>query len=98
QHLSTRFPYTTLFRSIPLEGVGSGRVNKSTGMQFSAKARCFSTSGQQNRYWESSPRPGCSSNVTTWYRRTRLEVHQSRCSGLWRSEEHTSELQSRENI
>src|SRR5690606_41124724 len=84
---STLFPYTTLFRS---EGIGSIH-----GVLYPHSAIGFITSGPPS----DSLRLSCSfsNNQYVWH-----HSGYARCytiiSGLKRSEEHTSELQSRENL
>src|SRR5690606_41874530 len=79
--LSTRSPYTTLFRSPPLLKIFHATVMMSTataGVNPSAK-----------RLTHASRWKRCNSNTTASI---------NTVGGRMRSEEHTSELQSRENL
>src|SRR2546429_6919129 len=75
---STLFPYTTLFRSAPLEGKHFSRAGRLTGRMGAA-----ATIG------------GLTARSGTRIARRRTRQGARRRGIAWRSEEHTSELQSR---
>src|SRR5207302_10565178 len=93
---STLFPYTTLFRSDPLKvlaaGHDGGLVDLSVGTPCdppsAAVVAALGASGTEAGYPTSIGSPGLREAATGWLNR-RFGV---------RSEEHTSELQSRENL
>src|SRR5690606_39544706 len=98
---STLFPYTTLFRSpaASADGAGPPLSSISSALPAAAKANAPVT-------WVAAPRPVPQSSFSAAsapsFGRTPLTLP-SNCgyftfSSEYRSEEHTSELQSRENL
>src|SRR5690606_40093812 len=91
---STLFPYTTLFRSKVARRVSSGPGSPSGVRAFFIRARPLSSRAR------SPAPPGRLPSIPTW--REKRSVEQN-LDVYWksnknRSEEHTSELQSRENL
>src|SRR5690606_39943533 len=84
---SARFPYTTLFRS-------GGRCDRPrSGIQQSRRRACFVR--HRNRAY----RAGAGRAQGRWHSRLARQLSTRDASlCLVRSEEHTSELQSRENL
>src|SRR3712207_8770047 len=86
---STLFPYTTLFRSwwaVKGGGAWSGR-----SMQKAAPCRVSDVSRLEDASLSYSSLDG-------WEQRGRLEDFLALARQCWRSEEHTSELQSRQYL
>src|SRR5690606_41126994 len=86
QHEITRFPYTTLFRSLPLRferGLGHGVV------------QALAPPGLDSPQQQAAQQPGGEKPPA---RRRRPPGYRGRSNQRRRSEEHTSELQSRENL
>src|SRR5690606_41552333 len=84
----TSVPYTTLFRSLPKWLIPRPRRGGAPGTAGRADRRCAGAAGNPRAAW------------TIQSRRRRPEAAAGRRSGRGRdrSEEHTSELQSRENL
>src|SRR5436309_8244999 len=80
---STLFPYTTLFRSFRLHGAHRGAGR---GRRDPRSARDLGEQGGLRRHRRQAGRP-----VRREFRTVRARIED-------RSEEHTSELQSRENL
>src|SRR5690606_41961598 len=89
---STLFPYTTLFRSLPLDSPRERRR--------SARARHFTESTLARSRGPHGSHGGPSDGRLRTRRRARLQSHARQLVRARdrRSEEHTSELQSRENL
>src|SRR5690606_42064440 len=86
---SSRFPYTTLFRS-PRRGIKtSARPRRDLGEESKPRRDLGETSARNQNLGETSARPR---------RGIRSSARPRRDLGEERSEEHTSELQSRENL
>src|SRR5690606_41032404 len=86
--ISTLFPYTTLFRSGSRPDFDAGKVSVFNG--YRQKHLWFTNSKATPYYSKLTERPSSTSRLAT---NSRLAVLQ-----MPRSEEHTSELQSRENL
>src|SRR5207302_8090737 len=84
---STLFPYTTLFRS-----AGAARPLQLPPRQLSAPR----ASREGRRLWRLRASGSCQRHVLS--RLLSRREHRAHVRGLRRSEEHTSELQSRENL
>src|SRR5690606_40367114 len=86
--ISTLFPYTTLFRSISY-------VKENVSLK--SQLYCASASLSSGRGW-----PNTSSSFSPIYSEilslTSLLISSNKMDFPYRSEEHTSELQSRENL
>src|SRR5690606_39710142 len=88
---STLFPYTTLFRSIQFEMMALAFQNNQTRiasmrMIREASMRVFSNVGVEEAFHPLS------------HHQNQESSYEKLDSWFWRSEEHTSELQSRENL
>src|SRR3712207_8714721 len=79
---STLFPYTTLFRSD--RGVSEREALALFGLPLTAPRVETNSSGD--------------SVLTQWFERARFEYHPNNPASYRRSEEHTSELQSRQYL
>src|SRR5690606_42164679 len=87
---SPLFPYTTLFRSRQGQGSRAGVADPAT-----EKPDCL----DQNRHRTTAPAAGTVQGTSCGARRTAGAGRRSLCrTAGGRSEEHTSELQSRENL
>src|SRR5690606_41218188 len=95
-HTPTLFPYTTLFRSLRDEFSPLDWLKVNLGVRYSG----FKTNGQL--YHNIEPRLAMNANLSdrfnlkASYTRMNQYIHLVASNG--RSEEHTSELQSRENL
>src|SRR5690606_42052551 len=92
---STLFPYTTLFRSCG----GEGRVERATRINLRIPAGI--TEGARLRSsgnGEAGLRGGPSGDLYVVIHMRTHDIYERHDNDLYRSEEHTSELQSRENL
>src|SRR3712207_6879888 len=80
---STLFPYTTLFRSVPIEGLRAGALGRCRPDRLLPRRRCPAIAR--------TLRVAC-------LERPVVEVGHRRVGDAPRSEEHTSELQSRQYL
>src|SRR5690606_42091077 len=93
----THFPYTTLFRPKLFEKYGSPLVLKEPSTSFSMRVEKVQTPAEfmkvAKRFIKLSDRI-----VAQQYVESRYDWRVGVLDGEFRSEEHTSELQSRENL
>src|SRR5690606_40165881 len=80
------FPYTTLFRSVSARSIG--RLQRELGKPHGQEAAHALGEGRQPAVKE----------VVGLRKERKLRLHRQRADPAPRSEEHTSELQSRENL
>src|SRR5690606_40669470 len=89
---STLFPYTTLFRSISRRGRGAAGVPQA--VQGPARACNIGRLAARRHQAEGADNGGGQKETAA----ARTQTHGLRLRWRGRSEEHTSELQSRENL
>src|SRR5690606_42035902 len=89
----SRVPYPTLFRSV--DSASIGLVEAAGPAETAGPAWPAETAGSAGIAWFAGP-PESASPRSPWRTKSRLNVPAWR--SMARSEEHTSELQSRENL
>src|SRR5205085_10462739 len=92
---STLFPYTTLFRSLAAAEADAARAEQTVSRHrvLVEEAHAHANTAQQ----------ACAAMQARWQerladRKVGLDHLQTSLAQLWRSEEHTSELQSQSNL
>src|SRR5207302_9983094 len=95
---STLFPYTTLFRSTPAHGLRNGpEVPSKPGPKVPGAGIAVITEGRAVAHSRPSLGSLPSGSLRNKERHSTI-ARSTACPGPLRSEEHTSELQSRENL